>query len=138
MWSVAAIVFGIAASELPESAPFRPTHIAALLFALAASIAQADESTARTDVKYGHDLAVMICANCHVVADDQPSEPILRPSAPDFLSIANSKNYDASSLKLFLNSTHSGSDRPNGMPFLPLLDEHISPIADYLTNLRAR
>jgi hypothetical protein len=38
-------------------------------------------------VRRGRDLAIMICANCHVVARDQPYKPILKPPAPPFESI---------------------------------------------------
>jgi mono/diheme cytochrome c family protein len=87
-------------------------------------------------VQAGHKLAILVCANCHVAASDQPNEPILRPPAAAFESIAQRKSFDAAWLEKFLTTTHRGLDQPNGMPNPQLLDFQIKQVSDYLLSLR--
>src|ERR1700751_5150763 len=35
------------------------------------------QEPAKDDVRQGHQLAILICSNCHIAAPDQPVEPIL-------------------------------------------------------------
>jgi mono/diheme cytochrome c family protein len=110
---------------------------AALLIALCAARggAWAQEGGA-DDVRAGRRLAVLICANCHVVARDQPYQPILRPPAPSFETIAQSPTVTADSIRAFLTTTHRGLDNPRGMPSPELLDYQIKEVASYLLSLR--
>jgi len=87
-------------------------------------------------VQAGHKLAILVCANCHVAAPDQPIEPILRPPAASFASIAQRPSVDEAWLANFLKTTHRGLDEPNGMPNPQLLDVQIKQISDYLLSLR--
>jgi cytochrome c1 len=84
----------------------------------------------------GRKLAVLICANCHVAARDQPYEPILRPPAPSFESIAQRKTINANWLHTFMTTTHRGLDNPNGMPNADLLDYQVKQVTAYLLSLR--
>jgi len=58
---------------------------------------QAGSTQNAEDVQKGHDLAIGICAICHVAAPDQPHPPIMRPPAPSFASIVQQKTFDENS-----------------------------------------
>jgi cytochrome c len=88
------------------------------------------------EVQEGHRLATLICAACHVAARDQPFEPILRPPAPSFESIAQRGSTTADSVRTFLSTTHRDVAGPTGMPNPQLLDYQIKQIAAYLLSLR--
>jgi mono/diheme cytochrome c family protein len=95
--------------------------------------AQSDEI--KDDVRAGHHLAVMLCADCHVVAFDQPYAPTLAPPAPSFQSIAQRPGTDMESLRKFLRSTHQSLKNQNGMPDPMLADFQIRQIGAYLLSL---
>ena len=84
------------------------------------------------DVQAGHKLAIVVCANCHVAAPDQPNDPILRPPAPSFASIAQRESVTADWLQNYMKTTHRGLDNPNGMPNPQLLDFQIRQVSAYL------
>jgi mono/diheme cytochrome c family protein len=94
--------------------------------------------TGTGDVKKGHDLAVMVCANCHVAAPDQRFEPILKPPASSFQAIAQRKTTTVESVEAFLTSTHKGLDNPKGMPNPLLLDSQVKDVAAYLLSLKQK
>jgi mono/diheme cytochrome c family protein len=96
----------------------------------------AQGSEAKDDVRAGHHLAVMLCADCHMVASDQPYTPTLAPPAPSFQSIAQRSGTDMESLRKFLRSTHQSVDSPKGMPDPMLADFQIKQIGTYLLSLR--
>jgi len=48
------------------------------------------------DVQKGHDLAIHICAICHVAAPDQPYQPIMKAFGTIFASIVRQKTFDQS------------------------------------------
>src|SRR5450759_3443688 len=85
-----------------------------LLTALSAAACSAwgQEAVSADDVRSGRDLAIMICANCHVVARDQPYKPILKPPAPPFKSIVRREIINSDWVKNFLTTTHRGLDNP--------------------------
>ena len=95
-----------------------------------------EEGVNSDDVRAGHRLAILVCANCHVAAADQPSEPILQPPASSFESIAQRKSVNADWLQDFMKTTHRGLDNPKGMPNPELLDLQIKQVSDYLLSLR--
>jgi mono/diheme cytochrome c family protein len=90
------------------------------------------------EVARGHHLATLICSACHVAAPDQNFEPILRPPAPPFVSIAQRSNVTADFLRTFLATTHRDISSPNGMPNPQLLDYQIKEISAYILSLRKR
>jgi len=110
------------------------SSLVALLVAAAPAWGQAADNS--DSVQAGHKLAILVCANCHVAAPDQPNEPILRPPAASFASMAQRESVDEAWLANFLKTTHRGLDEPNGMPNPQLLDFQIKQIADYLLSLR--
>jgi mono/diheme cytochrome c family protein len=87
------------------------------------------------DVQKGHELAIHICAICHVAAPDQPNQPIMKPPAPSFASIVRQKTFDAESLTRFMKTTHWGLDNPLGMPNPELMDYQIKQIVAYFLSL---
>ncbi len=92
----------------------------------------------KDEVAQGHHLATLICSACHVAAPDQNFEPILRPPAPPFASIAQRSNVTADYLRTFLTTTHRDISNPNGMPNPQLLDYQIKEISAYILSLRKR
>jgi mono/diheme cytochrome c family protein len=100
--------------------------------------ASAQEGKVEDEVAQGHHLATLICSACHVAAPDQNFEPILRPPAPPFASIAQRGNVTADSLRTFLTTTHRDISSPNGMPNPQLLDYQIKQIGTYILSLRKR
>jgi mono/diheme cytochrome c family protein len=98
--------------------------------------ARSQPTSSAEDVQKGRHLADIICANCHVVARDQQFDPILRPPAPSFESIAQRATVDSSFLQSFLKSTHRDLRNPGGMPNPELLDFQITQVSSYLLSLR--
>jgi len=90
------------------------------------------------DVAQGHHLATIICSACHIAARDQPFEPILRPPAPSFDSIAQRASTTSESLQRFLATTHKDIGNPQGMPNPQLLDYQVTQLSAYLLSLRKR
>jgi len=88
------------------------------------------------DVRKGHDLAAIVCANCHVAAADQRFKPILNPPAPSFESIAQRPDTSAESLEKFMTTTHRGLDNPAGMPNPYLMDYQLKQAVAYILSLR--
>jgi hypothetical protein len=88
------------------------------------------------DLEQGRHLAILICANCHVVAPEQIIEPILRPPAPSFESIAQRSTTNLETLRNFLITTHRDSANRKGMPNPELLDYQIGQVTAYLLSLR--
>jgi hypothetical protein len=98
--------------------------------------ASGQETTSADDLRKGHQLAIMVCAFCHVAAPDQARMPILNPPAPSFESIAQRTDISAEWLEKFISTTHRGLDNPSGMPNPSLLDYQVKEVTVYLLSLR--
>lgn len=107
-----------------------------VVFSLAVCSAWGQQGNTADDVRKGHQLATMLCANCHVAAPDQPFMPILSPPAPSFESIAQRKDVTADWLQNFMTTTHRGLDNPKGMPNPYLVDYQVKQVVAYLLSLR--
>jgi mono/diheme cytochrome c family protein len=108
-----------------------------LAFGICASTAWSQEpGNVSDDVQKGHHLAALICSNCHVAGPDQSIEPILRPPAPSFESIARRSTISADTIRTFLTTTHRDIGNPKGMPNPQLLDFQIEQVSAYLLSLR--
>ena len=94
------------------------------------------EGKSAEDLRQGHQLAAMLCGNCHLAAPDQPFKPELKPPAPSFESIAQRKDVNAQTLQSFLTTTHRGLDTPKGMPHPYLADYQVKQVIAYLLSLR--
>lgn len=88
------------------------------------------------DVENGHHLAALICSNCHVAGPDQLVDPILRPPAPSFESIARRSTTSSDTIRTFLATTHRDISNPAGMPNPELLDFQVRQVTAYLLSLR--
>jgi mono/diheme cytochrome c family protein len=106
-----------------------------LALGLAATPAWPQDAGVNDDVQQGHHLALLICANCHVAASDQQFDPILRPPAPTFQSIAQRSTTTADWLKAFLTSNHRDISKPEGMPNPQLMDYQVRQVSAYLLSL---
>jgi len=114
----------------------RAAVISTIVFFVAVYAAGAQGVGTADDVRKGHDLAITICAICHVGGPDQAHEPIMKPPAPSFESIAQFKDVSADSLEKFITTTHRGLDRPAGMPNPDLMDFQVKELVAYILSLR--
>jgi len=103
---------------------------------MAVNAAWAQEAGSADEVRKGHELAAIVCSNCHLAAADQRYNPILNPPAPSFASIAQRENLSAASLRNFVTTTHRGLDNPSGMPNPYLSDEQAQQVVAYILSLR--
>ena len=104
---------------------------------LAVTIGAAGAQERKTDpVAAGRDIALKICANCHVVAQDQESPPLLKPPAPSFAEIAANPATSEASLRDFLGKPHGEARRSSKMPAFTLGDFQIAPLIAYIESLR--
>ena len=87
-------------------------------------------------VQKGRELAITICAYCHVVDPDDPNPPVLHPPAPPFAEIANGGDMTPDALKTFLQTTHRDVKEPKGMSNPQLMDFQIKAVAAYVLSLR--
>jgi mono/diheme cytochrome c family protein len=103
----------------------------------ALATAQAQQASgAADDLQNGRYLADLICSICHVAGPDQSVEPVLRPPAPSFETIAQRSTTSADSIRTFLTTTHRDISNPAGMPNPELLDFQIRQVETYLLSLR--
>jgi mono/diheme cytochrome c family protein len=105
-------------------------------FSVLATAQAQQASSAADDVEKGRYLAGLICSICHVVGPDQLVEPILRPPAQSFETIAQRGTTGADSIRTFLTTTHRDISNPAGMPNPELLDFQIRQVGAYLLSLR--
>ena len=109
-----------------------------LALAVACSVtANAEAQEAKSNlVAAGHDLALQVCAACHVVENDQKSAPIMNPPAPSFSAIAQRYDQSEASLRKFLSSLHRNLGRTGKMPNWLLADFQIDEIVAYILSLK--
>lgn len=112
-----------------------PYLLAPALFAAAIGAAHA-QPTQADPVAAGRDIALKICANCHVVAGSQESPPLLKPPAPSFAEIAAKPGTSEASLRDFLRQPHGEARRSSRMPAFTLGDFQIAPLVAYIESLR--
>jgi hypothetical protein len=110
--------------------------VACFFSSLALGVLGGPAAAQENEVEQGHHLATLICSACHVAAPDQDFEPILRPPAPPFASIAERRDLTADFLQTFLSTTHRDVLNPKGMPNPLLLDYQIKQISAYILSLR--
>lgn len=114
-----------------------PLQLASLLvLSVTVGAARAQQSQNADDIRQGHQLAAMLCAQCHVAAADQRFMPEINPPAPPFATIAQRPDLSADWLKTYLATTHRGLDNPKGMPNPYLADYQVRQVSAYLLSLR--
>jgi len=88
-------------------------------------------------VNHGRQVAMQICAACHVVAPAQEFTPLLNPPAPPFAEIANRADSTRASLRHFVAHTHwDEKSLPLTMPSPSLTDSQIAAVVAYILSLR--
>jgi mono/diheme cytochrome c family protein len=111
-----------------------PTSLALLLLALGGALA---EEPPKDLAAAGHDFALQVCGNCHVVEQGQPA-PLLKPPASSFSSIVAKREVDEAWLRAFLSKPHGNMGRAQKMPNPQLADFQIDKIVAYFQRLRER
>lgn len=101
-------------------------NLAVLTILLLTTVAEAQPLPG--DTSSGRNLALRICADCHLVAEDQP-----RPTtdgAPPFALVARQPSSTALGLRVFLRSPHSN------MPNLILSPGETDDLISYILSMR--
>jgi len=97
----------------------------------------AQPSSIDGDVAVGRKLALEACTGCHVVAADQPYNPIykgaIRP--PDFKDIANKPNVSAASLRSYLAALPA-IPKNWQMANVDLTEEELRDVTAFIMTLR--
>lgn len=87
----------------------------------------------------GERLAQEVCSACHVVAQKQDRDPILKDRAPSFCEIANRPHTTAQSVAHFVLTTHwDEKSAPVKMPDPMLNKDQAAGVARYVMSLRGR
>jgi len=106
----------------------------------AASAAQATtraERQARQQAQRGEQIALAQCSACHIVAEHQEYQPLLREPAPSFQSIANRPDTTEKSLRHFVATTHWDLKTvPITMPDPELSKDDTTDVIRYILTLR--
>jgi mono/diheme cytochrome c family protein len=96
----------------------------------------ADESCSK-DSQYGADIAMQVCATCHVVAKDQKTVPALKEPVPSFPAIAAKPTTTAQTLHTFIETTHwDRTTFPMQMPRMAMSPEQVDAVVCYILSLR--
>ena len=111
-----------------------PALALALAFAGAAS-AIGEESRLVAD---GREVALKVCAICHVVAEDQARSPTMTPPAPNFAEIAARPNVTEAFLRDFLTKPHGEARGLSAMPGFRMPGYQADAVITYLLSLNAR
>ena len=111
-----------------------------LSFALALALVSATSGLASAQdaalVAAGRDFALKICSNCHVVAADQASPPLMKPPAPSFSEIAARPQTTEALLRDFLGKPHGEARQNSRMPAFMLSDLQVRQVVAYLLSLK--
>ncbi len=88
-------------------------------------------------VAEGREIALRVCAACHVVAEDQAAAPTLKPPAPRFAEIAARPNVTEASLRDFLMKPHGEARALSAMPGFLMPSHQADAVIAYLMSLKA-
>jgi mono/diheme cytochrome c family protein len=110
-----------------------------LVLAVALTLAFADAAAGQQagSAAGGREIALKICANCHVVAPDQAVPPTLKPPAPSFVEIAARPNVTDTFLRDFLMKPHGGARSVSAMPGFLMPSRQADAVIAYLMSLKA-
>ena len=109
-----------------------PTLAAALALASAAPAA-ADQASRVAD---GREIALKVCALCHVVVADQAPAPTMEPPAPNFAEIAARPNVTEAYLHDFLTKPHGEARSLSAMPGFLMPSYQADAVIAYLMSLK--
>ena len=86
----------------------------------------------------GRQIALKVCAICHVVAEDQAVPPTMKPPAPKFAEIAARPNVTETFLRDFLLKPHGEARAMSAMPGFLMPSYQADAVIAYLLNLKLR
>jgi mono/diheme cytochrome c family protein len=86
----------------------------------------------------GREIALKVCAICHVVADDQAVPPTLKPPAPRFADIAARPNVTEAFLHDFLMKPHGQARALSAMPGFLMPSYQADAVIAYLMSLKPK
>ncbi len=86
----------------------------------------------------GREIALKVCASCHVVVSDQIQPPTLKPPAPPFAEIAARPNVTEAFLRDFLTKPHGEARAMSAMPGFLMPSRQADAIIAYLMGLKPK
>jgi len=110
-----------------------PPSLALILLTLGRALA---EEPHKDLAAAGHEFALQVCGNCHLVEAGQKPAPLLKPPAPSFSTMVARRDLDEAWLRAFLSKPHGDLGRAQTMPNPQLLDFQIDKIVAYIQRLK--
>jgi len=86
----------------------------------------------------GREIALKVCAICHVVTDDQAVPPTMKPPAPRFADIAARPNVNEAFLRDFLLKPHGEARAMSAMPGFLMPSRQAEAVIAYLMSMKPR
>ena len=86
----------------------------------------------------GREIALKVCAICHVVTEDQAVPPTMKPTAPRFAEIAARPSVNEAFLRDFLLKPHGEARAMSAMPGFLMSSYQADAVIAYLMSLKAR
>ena len=109
----------------------------ALAIALPGIVPAGAQTPASTGAE-GREIALKVCASCHLVVSDQVQPPTLKPPAPPFAEIAARPNVTEATLRDFLAKPHGEARSLSAMPGFLMPSRQADAIIAYLMSLKAK
>ena len=110
-------------------------------FSLALALAACGAPAAAEDAQLiadGHEIALKVCAICHVAAEDQTVPPTMKPPAPRFVEIAERPNITEPFLRDFLTKPHGQARALSAMASFLMGGYESDAVIAYLMSLKAK
>ncbi len=111
---------------------------AALALILAFTIPRLTLAQEAQKVADGREIALKVCAICHVVTDYQAVPPTMKPPAPRFADIAARPNVNEAFLRDFLLKPHGEARATSAMPGFLMPSYQADAVIAYLMSLKPR
>jgi mono/diheme cytochrome c family protein len=102
------------------------------LFGIAPALGQ------QAKVADGREIALKVCAICHVVAEDQAVAPTLKPPAPSFPDIAARPAVTEAFLRDFLTKPHGQARALSAMPGFVMPSYRADAVIAYVMSLKPK
>jgi len=113
-------------------------NLAALAFIVGFAAARPALGQEAQKIADGHEIALKVCAICHVVAPDQTVPPTMKPPAPPFAEIAKRPNVTEAFLRDFLVHPHGQARAMSAMPGFLMPGYEADAVIAYLMSLKAK
>src|SRR5579871_4966444 len=84
----------------------------------------------------GREIALKVCAICHVVTEDQAVPPTMKPPAPRFADIAARPNVNEAFLRDFLLKPHGEARAMSAMPGFLIPSYQADAVIAYLMSMK--